>query len=255
MEYVTVFGLKLPIYGLCVLAGILLAALALLVRGEKKERDLDYLTFLCGCVGLYIGAKLLYLITVAPELWAHRELLRDPEFVESLITGGFVFYGGLLGGIAGIAIYCKCMKRRFIKTLDTLVPCFAIGQAAGRVGCNFVGCCYGVPYDGPLARVYPVGEHAMGGVPLFPVQLTEAAILLVVFIVLMALGRRREGFASGLYLVLSAVTRFLLEFLRGDAERGILFGLATSQWIALLILLPLGILLIVRSARLKGKET
>nr|MCR5648696.1 prolipoprotein diacylglyceryl transferase [Oscillospiraceae bacterium] len=62
-------------------------------------------------------------------------------------------------------------------------------------------------------------------------------------------------FASGLYLVLSAVTRFLLEFLRGDAERGFLFGLATSQWIALLILLPLGIFLIVRSARKKGSET
>lgn len=255
MEYVTIFGRPFPIYGLCVLAGILLAAASILVRGRKEDRDLDYLTFLCACVGLFVGAKLLYLTTIAPQLWEHRELLRDPEFRESLLTGGFVFYGGLIGAIAGIVIYCRAMKRRFLTVLDTLIPCAAIGQAAGRVGCHLVGCCYGVPYSGPLAVTYPAGEHVMGGIPLFPVQLTESALLLVIFIVLMALGRRREGFASGLYLVCSAVTRFFLEFVRGDAERGIFLGLATSQWIALLILLPLGIFLIARSARRKGKET
>jgi phosphatidylglycerol:prolipoprotein diacylglycerol transferase len=255
MEYVTIFGRPFPIYGLCVLAGILLAAATILVRGRKEERDLDFLTFLCACVGLYVGAKLLYLITIAPRLIERPELLRDPEFVESIVSGGFVFYGGLIGAVAGIAIYCRAMKRRFLAVLDTLIPCAAIGQAAGRVGCHLVGCCYGVPYSGPLAVTYPVGEHVMGGIPLFPVQLAESALLVVIYIVLMLLGRRREGFASGLYLVCSAVTRFLLEFARGDAERGIFLGLATSQWIALLILLPLGIFLIARSARRKGKET
>lgn len=253
MEFVTILGNPYPVYGLCILAGIILAALTILVRSRRGEWEKHYIAFLCALAGLLVGSKLLYLVTIADRLWEHRAELLRPEMIKSLLVGGFVFYGGLIGAIAAIAIYCRAARLRFLTTLDALIPCAAIAQAAGRVGCRIVGCCHGIPWDGPFAVTYPEGLHAPAGIPLFPVQLAESAALVVIYIVLMLTGRRREGFSSGLYLICSAVTRFLLEFVRGDAERGTLCGLATSQWIAL-IMLPVGIALLVRSVRKGRKE-
>lgn len=251
MEYVYISGLQLPVYGLCVLAGIFLSAITILFRCTKSELGETYLTFLCSLVGLYVGAKLLYFVTIAPWLWEHRrEIFADEELLAGLFSAGFVFYGGLIGALAGAAIYCKAMKLRFLSTLDSIIPCAAIGQAAGRIGCSIAGCCYGIPWDGPLAITYSPGSPGPSGIPLFPVQPLESALLLLVFIALMILGRRKEGFSTGLYLICSAVIRFFLEFFRGDAERGSLLGISTSQWIAL-ILLPAGIILLVRAVSKK----
>ena len=67
------------------------------------------------------------------------------------------------------------------------------------------------------------------------VQLVEAAWNLVLFLLLARLQRRGRDRLLPLYLALYAPARFLLEFLRGDAYRGIFLGLSTSQWISLFL--------------------
>jgi phosphatidylglycerol:prolipoprotein diacylglycerol transferase len=76
-------------------------------------------------------------------------------------------------------------------------------------------------------------------VPLHPVQLYESAACLVLFAILVTLGRRthRDGEIIVTYTLLYAVARFGLEFFRGDADRGFVFGglLSTSQFIAIVM--------------------
>ena len=93
-----------------------------------------------------------------------------------------------------------------------------------------------MPYDGPLHVVYTetAGVTPLG-VPLFPVQLLESALLVLLFVALFVLYLKtnRPRLTCAVYLVSYAVMRFFLEFLRYDAERGGFLGLSTSQWISM----------------------
>ena len=121
-----------------------------------------------------------------------------------------------------------------------LVPALPLFHAFGRVGCFLAGCCYGIPAPaGWLGVTFPASAvEAPSGVPLLPVQLYEAAGCVLLFLLLDHLTDR--GWPGGrllaLYLALYAVFRFLLEFLRGDAVRGSLGPLSTSQVISLAVL-------------------
>ena len=133
-------------------------------------------------------------------------------------------------------------------------------HAFGRVGCFFAGCCYGIPFSHGFVMhdsLNPVGD----GVARFPVQLLEALLLLILFLVLNGIRKkrlsllkeegaateqkrkpnRREGSLLPLYLLSYAVIRFGDEFLRGDTYRGIWLFFSTSQWISVFILAGIAI--------------
>ena len=129
------------------------------------------------------------------------------------------------------------------------------------------GCCFGRPVSGggfpgvhfpvntaPAMR-YPSFLEP-GSVALHPVQLYESALNLLLCGVLLLLFKheKRPGCIAGIYLVLYAAIRFTTEFFRGDHTDRVL-SMTPSQAIALLIMLPLGVILYVCGRRLAGKET
>ena len=110
------------------------------------------------------------------------------------------------------------------------------------------GCCYGIPYEGPGHVMF---HRALGGapngVPLFPVQLLECGLNLLLAAFLFVY-HRKKPYSTGLvgwYGVFYGTARFGLEFLRGDAERGSFFGISTSQWVSL-GLIVMGIFIIIK---------
>jgi phosphatidylglycerol:prolipoprotein diacylglycerol transferase len=137
--------------------------------------------------------------------------------------------------------------------LDGLVPSVPLAHAFGRLGCFFAGCCYGVP--SAFGLEFNASELAPHGVKLLPVQLIEAGCNLLLFVLLLVLSRfcRRRGLLTGTYLAAYAVMRFVLEFFRYDAERGVFWGLSTSQWISLL-LLPAAVFILCFAGRSRAKE-
>ena len=139
--------------------------------------------------------------------------------------------------------------------LDGTVVALPLMHAFGRAGCFFAGCCYGVRCDGPLAVTFHSSPAAPNGVGLFPVQLLEAALNLVLFACFCAVFRSRARAAriscTGLYLCAYAVIRFFVEFLRGDAARGLWLGLSTSQWCSIAALAA-GIWLLLRRRKHAG---
>ncbi len=226
------------------LAAAYLAALWWITRSAKREGlDPERMMSLglWAIVGAVIGAKLLMVLRTLPEY------LADPSQLWALSTlqSAGDFYGGFLGALAAVAVYfARTPQLRVWRTADICAPAIALGQAIGRVGCFMAGDDYGSPATVPWAvrftdpDAYSIGGAPLG-VPLHPVQLYESAVCLALFLFLVRLSRRRrfDGQVILSYTLLYAAARFLLEFVRGDEDRGFLLQglLSTSQFIALLL--------------------
>jgi len=229
--------IPIRMYGLMIaigfVLGITLAARRAKKEGLDPERILDMGVYLL--LAAIVGSRVLYVLT------ALQEFRGNPLDVFAIWKGGLVFYGGLLAAVPTGIWYMRKHKLPVWQTADIMAPSISLGHAFGRLGCFFAGCCYGAPCTGPFCITFS-DPHSLAplGTPLFPTQLMESGGEFVIFGVLLALRNRKRfhGWLFGLYLILYAGLRFVLEFFRGDAVRGVYFGLvSTSQIIAVLIIL------------------
>ncbi|HUR19651.1 MAG TPA: prolipoprotein diacylglyceryl transferase family protein, partial [Vicinamibacterales bacterium] len=136
----------------------------------------------------------------------------------------------------------------------------ALGHVVGRFGCLLAGCCYGRPTDVPWAITFtdPLAAQNVGtplGIPLHPTQMYDAGAELIILAVLLFTERKGKPFAGRtfwLYLLLYGISRFIIEFYRGDPNRDtVMAGLSTSQFVSLL-LVP-GSLLMLAYVRRRGQ--
>lgn len=240
LPYITILGKELPSYGLCMAAGVGFALLLLLYTAKLRGISLsDALTCaIYAVVGGLVGAKLLYLIVELPNI------IVDPSYLLNALMGGFVFYGGLIGGVAGGWLFTRTHKVPFFDMADVAIPSVALGHAFGRLGCFLAGCCYGRSCESPFSVVFPEGSFAPAGIPILPTQLFEAVFVLLLAGVLLLILKRTKKPARPMawYLILYGAWRFFIEFFRED-PRGAVGALSTSQFISL-FLIPIGILLL-----------
>ncbi len=233
ISQIEIFGRSIPLYGICFFGGIGIAvAVALLIckRVGFPRWELVYSAIYI-MIGAMIGAKLLF-IAVS---WKTIVALKLP--LIAVIQGGFVFYGGLIGGVAGLWIYTKLYKMKFADYVDIYAAVVPLGHAFGRVGCFFAGCCYGIPCRFGVVYESTVGTTPVG-VRLLPIQLIEAAALLVLFFVLLALVvKKKRLLTTFVYCISYPLMRFVLEFFRGDSERGLFLGISTSQYVSIAIVM------------------
>lgn len=240
--------ITLPFYTLhtfgVLLAAAYLTALWWLVRtGRRDGYDPDALTSLgfWAIVGAILGAKGLMVVRNLPDYLSHPGEL----FSASFLTSAGDFYGGFIGGVLGAVLYFALNRSMtFWPLADLCAPAIALGQGIGRIGCLMAGDDYGSPSRLPWAVTFTDPDAAaIGGaplgVPLHPVQLYESLFCFALFGLLVRLARRKtfDGQILLAYSMLYAVGRFLLEYVRGDVDRGFLFGglVSTSQFIAVVI--------------------
>ena len=138
-------------------------------------------------------------------------------------------------------LFAKQMGLDIEKEFDYIVIALLPRQTIGQIGCLLAGCCYGRTYDGIFSVCFSSpASNAPINQPLIPAQLIEAICSMALFMYLYF--RRYKAEKNGCsirYLLMYATYRFFIEFLRGDNECGFLWGLSTSQWIALSIILLL----------------
>ena len=235
--HISEFNLPFPIYGALYFVGIAVAAVVAVFICKKRELpkyDIVY-SAIYSMIGAAVGAKLLFIAVSLPKVISLGYGFVDTVLI--LMSGGFVFYGGFIGGFLGLLIYVKQFKMKFLPFLDVYAAVVPLGHAFGRVGCLFGGCCYGMEYDGPFAVVYhsSLNMSTPLNTPLLPMQLIEALGLLLIFAIVLTvyLKGAKTGTVPVVYVLCYSVMRFTLEFLRADSERGNLLGLSTSQWISL----------------------
>ena len=240
LPYIHIFGFEIATYGLIIFIGIIIGSIIAIQYFSKFnniEKEDVLFAILYAVIGVGIGAKLLYILTNIPFLIENAGTLNIGDTLLEMFRGGFVFYGGLLGGILGVFIYSKQFKVSFKSLLLTILPVVPLVHGIGRIGCLCAGCCYGMEYSGFGAIVFNNSLFAPNGIPLFPMQIVEAICNFIIFIILLITYKKFLGTYKtvGLYLILYSIVRFVLEFFRGDLIRGIYFSLSTSQWISIVL--------------------
>jgi len=229
------------------LAGLQMATARARSRGLEASRVMDLGIIII--IAAIVGAKLLL---VAVDFNYYRG---HPAEIFSLARSGGVFYGGLIAAVLAAFWYLRRHKMPVWVTCDVFAPGIALGHAIGRVGCLFAGCCFGRPTTLPWGIVFsdPFAASYVGtplGVHLHPTQLYEAGAELAILALLLAVERRGRPFAGRtfwFYTLLYGVSRFVIEYFRGD-ESGMLLGLSTSQFISV-VLVPLSVYMLLRLAR------
>lgn len=242
---VTVYG-----YGLMIAIGVLAAYFT--VEYRAKRRNLEYqkifdLAIWC-VVGGFLGAKLLYYITIIDEI------IKDPKVLLEA-SDGLVVLGGIICGILGGYLYCRRHKWNFLEYFDLVMPSIALAQGFGRIGCFLAGCCYGIKTDSCIGITFHNSSYVMNGVSLVPTQLISSGLNFLHFFVLIMIAKRvkTHGMIAGFYLIFYSVGRFVLEFFRGDLERGSVGGISTSQFISIFTFL-VGVAIIVIVKLRKGQK-
>src|SRR5579862_3081027 len=240
-------------YGVLLAAAYLVGLKLAMVRAEKRGLDsarvLDLGIYII--IAALIGAKLLLLVT------DFRTFRNDPAELLTLARSGGVFYGGLILAVVVALWYIRRAGLPLWTTCDVFAPGIALGHVVGRLGCLFAGCCYGRPTAEPhwwtITFTDPFAAANVGtplNQPLYPTQIFEAGTELLILLLLLFTERKGRPFAGRtfwLYMLLYAVSRFIIEFYRGD-ERGTVGPLSTSQFISV-VLAPLAIGMLVYLSR------
>ena len=252
---INTYGVFLALAFLCaILITVKLAAR----DGLPRERIYDLCLWML--LASLIGSKLLMLFT-EPEYRDHPLQLLSLDFLRS----GGVFYGGLIGAVLAGYFLMKRYRLPWWKTADACAPGIAVGNFFGRQGCFSAGCCWGKPTSLPWGVKFTELGHEITGVPtdtyLHPTQLYESFAMLLVFLFLLWLHKRKRfsGQVILAYALLYSCIRFAIEFVRDD-PRGDVFGLttltglSTSQLISLVIGISALITLIVRRRRAQQME-
>jgi phosphatidylglycerol---prolipoprotein diacylglyceryl transferase len=234
--------LTLKTFGIMFALGFLGAAA---VSGRRfkelgKPADWAYELIFAGLVGGIVGARVYYLV----QNW---DTVKD-DFFGNLFSGsGLVWYGGAIGG--AIAVCFWAWRRGFLglALLDLAATPLALGYAIGRIGCQLSGDGdYGKVSDLPWAMSYPHGTvpttHRVQPTPVYE----SVTMALVAWILWSFRDRLAPGLLFALYLVLSGLERFLVEFVRRNDE--VWAGLTAPQ-IESLVLMVIGSVWIALASR------
>ena len=236
-------------YGVMLAAAFLVALFVAAWQAKKAGLDAARVSDLAVYVliaGL-LGAKLMLL---AVE-WPTYSKMGLRELLWAFLQSGGVFYGGLVGGLLMAFWFARRSHLPLWPTADVLAPGVVIGQSIGRLGCLAAGCCWGKTAAVPWAVTFTDVEVARTigtpiDTPLHPSQIYESLVTLLIFVVLIWLAPRKrfQGQVTLTYVVLYSIARFGLEFYRGDAGRGFIGPLSTSQWVAIVLMLAAGALFV-----------
>jgi len=221
------------------LALAFLAASAVLVRNlERRGLNGEWagpITW-SAVIGGLVGARLLSVI----NNW--QQFLADP--VGQLLTGaGFVFFGGLLGGLVAVSFWVYRNGVSWWLIADAVAPAVIMGQAIGRIGCQLAGDGdWGTPTGLPWGMAYPAAifgwVHAPG-VLVHPAPVYESLLYSGIFVALMQMYRMPERWRPGAvlfaFLALSGLARSAVEIVR--IEPRIFLGGTEAQWIGAVMVL------------------
>ena len=168
---------------------------------KKQEKLFIFSTLISGLV----GARVYGIIAD----WSHFS--QNPIQILNLRGGGLGIYGGLLGGIIFIVLFCLKNKIKILPIFNLLIPIIPLCQSIGRFGNYF--------------------NHEIYSANGQPVWFYESILLFFIFLIL----HKTKSHQTGIYLISYGIIRFALEFIRTDTIP--VLGLTLAQILSLLFIL------------------
>jgi len=229
----TIFNFFISWYGIIIsFAMIMGLCVAFFICKKKNYRmDLPIDLALFALPFAIIGARIYYCIFNGVESFSQ---------IFRIWEGGMAIYGGVIGGFLGIVVCCAIKKEDLIKACDLAAPCLILGQAIGRIGCYFAGCCYGIETINPALQFFPMSVE-INGVWHLSTFFYESFFDLISFIILLfiALKTSRKGITTSCYLIFYGVIRAVLEQFRDPSESLTLLNtnIRVSQALSILLII------------------
>lgn len=218
-------------YGLMVSIGYAVGTIIALREAKKEGLNCDNIfdmLLLQLIIGI-CGSRLFYLAEYTPNKLTFSDFL-------SFEQGGLTFYGSVIFSFVFDMIYLKLRRIPFWQTMDCIGLGLPLGIMIARFGCFLNGCCYGKPCSESIGFHF---RHSGQGF-FHPTQLYESAAMVIVFVIVLFIRKKRNSYGSvflastGFY----ALFRFFIEFWRADNPT-VLFGMTLSQIISILIIISI----------------
>lgn len=236
--FIHIGPITLGTYGLMVATGLICGFF--LLRADFLRRgvsaDAEAIIGITGLAGL-VGSRLYHLLESPAEFFA------DP-WPQLFSTMGFAFVGAIIGGFLALILLAKRFRISPLLMLDAASPAAAIGYGIGRIGCLISGDGdYGQPTNLPWGMAFPNGivptteSCVQWGAPadcrVHPTPIYEFLAALLIFWILWRLGERcikthaPNGLIFAAYLVLTGISRFLVEIIRINPRS--FYGMTNAQ--------------------------
>jgi phosphatidylglycerol:prolipoprotein diacylglycerol transferase len=236
-------GITLQTFGIAFACAFIAAGAVLGRRFRElgKPPDWAYEVILFALIGGLVGARLDFILE-------NYDSVKN-DLLGNLFSGsGLVWYGGAIGGAAGVCLWAWWRGMLNLVLLDACAVPLSLGYAIGRIGCQVSGDGdYGKAWDGPWAMAYPNGTEPTTQT-VHPTPIYETLVMGLVAYVLWTLRDRFEtGVLFAIYLVLAGAERFLVEFIRRNDH--VLLGLTQAQLISLAMIAAGGAWLAIKRSR------
>ena len=206
--------LNIHMYGLIIACGLIAAVLYACRRSKQfglKEDDI-----IDGVLWVTPFAILCARVYYCVFSW---DMYKDnPISMLYIWEGGLAIYGGVLGAILGVVVFCKCKKISVAALLDLVALGFLIGQSAGRWGNFFNREAFGAPTESFLRM--GLFNNFTGAVEYYhPTFLYESVWNLCGFVLLHILSKKRryDGQIALGYAAWYGLGRAMIEGLRMDS--------------------------------------
>ncbi len=199
------FNTKFPIYAFTILIALISNIIVVLFTSKKskftKKEILCMLIY--ENIGIVIGAKIF-------------TFLLNPEKGFNFNKLGLSSYGALFGSILFLLLFSFQFKKSIKKIITIFAPSFPLMYSIGKVGCFIVGCCYGIKYNGFGKVVYHYSKIAPNGVTLFPIQLVESVLFLLIFIYMLNcyVKKKRNEKTILNAVIMCSSAKFIFDFFR-----------------------------------------
>lgn len=254
---------SIPVYSYGLMLGISFLIGSSLINRELRRLKMDEnmgitLTFIALVAGI-IGSKLFYII----EEWNFGQGLPFSTLMGSDVifsSSGLTFYGGLILSILSVIVYAKIKNISALKLFDIMSPPLALAYGIARIGCHLAGDGdYGITVNGTMWEF--IGYSYLNGtVPTKPGQLVHPTSIYelitgtLIFLYLWGKRARRRfnGEIFSQFLILSGISRLLIEFIRLNPK--VVFGLSQAQLISIGLIIIGVVIYMLKSGKTEEQE-
>ncbi|MBQ3415694.1 MAG: prolipoprotein diacylglyceryl transferase [Clostridia bacterium] len=235
-------GIKIYWYAIIIVSGIILSLfLCHKDNGKYNIKFEDVLELALFIFPVSIIFARLYFVLFKLDYY-----LQNPMEIFNIRNGGLAIYGGIIGAIVTILVYCKIKKIKFWDMVDYIVPYLPLGQSIGRWGNFFNQEAHGTETD----SLFRMGIVENGNyIQVHPTFLYESICTFIIFLILYFNRNKRKypGEITYTYLFLYGIARSIIEGFRTDSL--MLGEFRISQILSIILSIIFGSIIIYKKVR------